>query len=123
MLTGTLVTAAGFLPVGLAQSSTGEYTRDIFRVVGLSLVLSWFVAVLFVPFLGAALLPAHRNRAERPDPTLRHAASTALCGGSVGWCMRPLAGDRRHRRWRSCFRWSALPGCRSSSFPPPTGWR
>ncbi len=57
MLTGTLVTAAGYLPVGLAQSSTGEYTQDIFRVVGLSLVLSWFVAVLFVPFLGAALLP------------------------------------------------------------------
>jgi multidrug efflux pump len=60
MLTGTLVTAAGYLPVGLAQSSTGEYTRDIFRVVGLALVLSWFVAVLFVPYLGAALLPDGR---------------------------------------------------------------
>ena len=67
MLTGTLVTAAGYLPVGLAQSSTGEYTQDIFRVVGLALVLSWFVAVLFVPYLGAVLLPevkpgtAHRD--------------------------------------------------------------
>ena len=60
MLTGTLVTAAGYLPIGLAQSSTGEYTRDIFRVVGLALVLSWIVAVVFVPFLGAALLPARK---------------------------------------------------------------
>jgi multidrug efflux pump len=64
MLTGTLVTAAGYMPVGLAQSSTGEYTQDIFRVVGLALVLSWFVAVLFVPVLGTVLLaesaaPAH----------------------------------------------------------------
>lgn len=60
MLTGTLVTAAGYLPVGLAQSSTGEYTRDIFRVVGLSLVLSWIVAVLFVPLIGALLLKVHK---------------------------------------------------------------
>ncbi len=60
MLTGTLVTAAGYLPVGLAESSTGEYTRDIFRVVGLALVLSWVVAVLFVPFLGALLLSEHK---------------------------------------------------------------
>ena len=57
MLTGTLVTIAGYLPVGLAASSTGEYTQDIFRVVGMALMLSWVVAVLFVPFLGAALLP------------------------------------------------------------------
>ena len=67
MLTGTLVTAAGYLPVGLAQSSTGEYTRDIFRIVGLALVLSWLVAVLFVPLLGAALLPATPHPA-RHDP-------------------------------------------------------
>ena len=63
MLTGTLVTAAGYLPIGLAQSSTGEYTRDIFRVVGLALVLSWFVAVFFVPYLGAALLPEPKHHA------------------------------------------------------------
>jgi multidrug efflux pump len=61
MLTGTLVTAAGYLPVGLAQSSTGEYTCDIFRVLGLSLILSWFVAVFFVPYLGAVLLPQPRS--------------------------------------------------------------
>jgi len=56
MLTGTLVTASGFLPVGLAQSVTGEYTKSMFWVVCLALVFSWFVAVLFVPYLGAKLL-------------------------------------------------------------------
>ncbi len=87
MLTGTLVTAAGYLPVGLAQSSTGEYTQDIFRVVGLSLVLSWFVAVLFVPFLGAALLPVSRHVAHdrRPSRLARG------FGAVVAWCVR--------RRW------------------------
>jgi len=57
MLTGTLVTAAGFVPVGFAKSSAGEYTNSIFWVVGLSLVISWFVAVLFTPWLGYRLLP------------------------------------------------------------------
>ena len=57
MLTGTLVTAAGFMPIGLAASTTGEYTNGIFWVVGVALVASWFVAVLFTPFLGYWLLP------------------------------------------------------------------
>lgn len=57
MLTGTLVTAAGFLPVGFANSSTGEYAGGIFWVVGLALIASWFVAVLFTPYLGLKLLP------------------------------------------------------------------
>ncbi len=57
MLTGTLVTAAGFLPVGFANSSTGEYAGGIFWIVVLALVASWFVAVLFTPYLGAKLLP------------------------------------------------------------------
>src|SRR6185369_11177538 len=57
MLTGTLVTAVGFVPVGFARSSAGEYTNSIFWVVGLSLVISWFVAVLFTPWLGYRLLP------------------------------------------------------------------
>jgi multidrug efflux pump len=67
MLTGTLITAAGYLPVGLAQSSTGEYTHDIFRVVGLSLILSWFVAVLFVPYLGSILLKTPKHQAAETD--------------------------------------------------------
>ncbi|WKT61332.1 efflux RND transporter permease subunit [Microbulbifer thermotolerans] len=57
MLTGTLITAAGFLPIATAQSSTGEYTRSIFQVVTLSLLASWVAAVVFVPFLGDKLLP------------------------------------------------------------------
>ncbi len=57
MLTGTLVTAAGFIPVGFAKSSAGEYTGSIFLVVGIALIVSWITAVIFTPFLGHALLP------------------------------------------------------------------
>ncbi|RKG49228.1 efflux RND transporter permease subunit [Acinetobacter cumulans] len=57
MLTGTLITAAGFLPIATAASSTGEYTRSIFQVVTIALIVSWFAAVLFVPYLGDKLLP------------------------------------------------------------------
>ena len=88
MLTGTLVTAAGYLPVGLAQSSTGEYTQDIFRVVGMALVLSWLVAVLFVPFLGAALLPA-------PQPGARH----EVYDGRSYRALRALVRGCVRRRW------------------------
>ncbi|MBS0518656.1 MAG: efflux RND transporter permease subunit [Proteobacteria bacterium] len=66
MLTGTLVTAAGFVPVGFARSSAGEYTNSIFWVVGLSLVISWFVAVLFTPWLGYHLLP--QPKVHHGDP-------------------------------------------------------
>jgi multidrug efflux pump len=58
MLTGTLITAAGFLPIATAQSSTGEYTRSIFEVVTIALILSWIAAVVFVPYLGYRLLPS-----------------------------------------------------------------
>ncbi|MVW76359.1 efflux RND transporter permease subunit [Pseudomonas xionganensis] len=57
MLTGTLITAAGFLPIATAQSGTGEYTRSIFQVVAIALLVSWIAAVIFVPYLGAKLLP------------------------------------------------------------------
>ncbi|MDT7835241.1 efflux RND transporter permease subunit [Aquabacterium sp. OR-4] len=56
MLTGTLITAAGFLPIGLAKSTTGEYTFAIFAVTSAALVISWLVSVYFVPYLGAWLL-------------------------------------------------------------------
>jgi multidrug efflux pump len=56
MLTGTLITAAGFLPVGFAKSGAGEYVFSLFQVVGISLVLSWIVAVLFTPYIGFKLL-------------------------------------------------------------------
>ncbi len=58
MLTGTLITAAGFLPIGIAKSVTGEYTFAIFAVTVIALVLSWFVSVYFVPYLGKLLLKA-----------------------------------------------------------------
>ena len=66
MLTGTLVTAAGFLPVGLAKSAAGEYTFSIFAVVTMALLISWVVAVLFTPYLGYKLLPDLAARAHRP---------------------------------------------------------
>jgi multidrug efflux pump len=56
MLTGTLITAAGFLPIGLAQSAAGEYTFSMFSVNALALLISWFAAVLFTPYIGMLLL-------------------------------------------------------------------
>jgi multidrug efflux pump len=57
MLTGTLVTAAGFLPIATAASSTGEYTRALFQVTTIALLVSWIAAVLFIPYLGDKMLP------------------------------------------------------------------
>ena len=57
MLTGTLVTILGFLPVGFARSTAGEYAGNIFRIVGFALIVSWVVAVYFTPYLGVKLLP------------------------------------------------------------------
>ncbi len=65
MLTGTLITAAGFLPIATANSSTGEYTRSIFQVVTISLIASWVAAVMFVPLLGEKLLPDMAKRAAQ----------------------------------------------------------
>ncbi|MUV14115.1 efflux RND transporter permease subunit [Noviluteimonas gilva] len=62
MLTGTLITAAGFLPVGMAKSSAGEYTISLFQVVGIALILSWVVAVVFTPYLGYKLLPERKAK-------------------------------------------------------------
>ena len=67
MLTGTLVTAAGFLPIATAASGTGEYTRSLFQVVTIALVVSWIVAVLFIPYLGDKMLPElQQPRAPKP---------------------------------------------------------
>jgi multidrug efflux pump len=67
MLTGTIVTAAGFLPIGLARSSTGEYTFSIFAVATIALLVSWVVSVLFVPYLGYKLLPDFRKAGTHAD--------------------------------------------------------
>ena len=68
MLTGTLVTAAGFLPVGFAKSSSGEYAGGIFWVVGLALIASWIVAVIFTPYLGLKLLPDFARHGVHQNP-------------------------------------------------------
>ena len=67
MLTGTLVTAAAFMPVGFAKSSAGEYCFSIFAVVGLALLASWFVAVIFTPFLGFKILPDIKPNAKHSE--------------------------------------------------------
>ncbi|MDY7563708.1 efflux RND transporter permease subunit [Pseudomonas sp. RTC3] len=92
MLTGTLITAAGFLPIATAQSGTGEYTRSIFQVVTIALLASWVAAVVFVPYLGERLLPdlakihAAKHGAGAPDPygTPFYQRVRRM----VGWCVR-----------------------------------
>ncbi|HTH78158.1 MAG TPA: efflux RND transporter permease subunit [Ramlibacter sp.] len=68
MLTGTLVTAAGFMPVGFAKSIAGQYAGGIFWVVGVALILSWIVAVVFTPYLGVVLLPKNLAAGQHHDP-------------------------------------------------------
>jgi multidrug efflux pump len=67
MLSGTLITAAGFLPIATAASATGEYTRSIFQVTVIALLVSWVAAVLFVPYLGFHLLPDFRKKNGKPS--------------------------------------------------------
>ncbi|HSO41721.1 MAG TPA: efflux RND transporter permease subunit, partial [Rhodospirillales bacterium] len=72
MLAGTLVTIAGFVPIGFAQSSAGEYTFSIFAVVGVALIASWLVAMIFAPVLGMMLLrPPKPDQSAEPGPVLR----------------------------------------------------
>jgi multidrug efflux pump len=89
MLTGTLVTAAGFLPVGFARSSSGEYAGGIFWIVGLALIASWIVAVVFTPYLGFKLLPDFAKHSAHHDPgaiydTRLYRRLRAL----IAWCLR-----------------------------------
>lgn len=62
MLTGTLVTLAGFIPIGLNSSAAGEYTFTLFVVIAVPLLLSWIVAVIFTPLLGVHILPASMHK-------------------------------------------------------------
>jgi len=85
MLTGTLITAAGFLPVGLARSTVGEYTFAIFAVTALALVLSWLAAVYFTPYLGYLLLKTRASDGGHHEvfDTPFYARFRAL----VNWCV------------------------------------
>lgn len=67
MLTGTLITTAGFIPVGFAESTAGEYVRSLFYVVGISLIISWFVAVYFTPWLGYMILKQRAHAGSHHD--------------------------------------------------------
>jgi multidrug efflux pump len=73
MLAGTLVTIAGFVPVGFAASSAGEYTFSLFAVVSIALIVSWFVAVVFAPLLAVAILkpPAASSKSAAPSKILQ----------------------------------------------------
>jgi multidrug efflux pump len=86
MLSGTVITAAGFLPVGMAKSGAGEYTFSIFQVVGISLMLSWIVAVLFTPYLGYKLLPEHKGGAVEEDHVYQRGFYRAF-RRVVQWCL------------------------------------
>jgi multidrug efflux pump len=111
MLTGTLVTVSGFLPIALAKSGTGEYTRSIFEVSAIALLLSWLAAVIVIPLLGYRILSEHPTRRAfgfHKDATRSaDAAQTPAAGhaehhdvydtkfyrrlrGWIGWCV-----DRR----------------------------
>ncbi len=68
MLAGTLVTIAGFVPIGFAASSAGEYTFSLFAVVTIALIVSWFVAIVFSPVLGVAILSVPRNASANAEP-------------------------------------------------------
>ncbi|HEX5361480.1 MAG TPA: efflux RND transporter permease subunit, partial [Fluviicoccus sp.] len=86
MLTGTLITAAGFLPIGLANSATGEYTFAIFAVTTTALLVSWFVSVYFVPFLGYRLLRTHPN-ATGEIKEVYDSGFSVMVRRTVNWCV------------------------------------
>jgi multidrug efflux pump subunit AcrB len=87
MLTGTLITATGFLPVGLARSTVGEYTFGIFAVTALALVLSWFAAVVFVPYLGFLLLRTKSHVGDGGHHELFDTPFYNRFRGWVNWCV------------------------------------
>ena len=92
MLTGTLITAVGFLPIGLAKSTVGEYTFAIFAVTAAALLISWLVSVYFVPYLGTLILTAKRQgHADTQPHELFDTPFYARFRALVNWCVR--------RRW------------------------
>jgi multidrug efflux pump len=88
MLTGTLITAVGFLPIGLAQSTVGEYTFAIFAVTAAALVISWFVSVYFVPYLGTLLLKTRPHAAGDQPHELFDTPFYTRFRALVDWCVR-----------------------------------
>ncbi|GGY65130.1 resistance-nodulation-cell division (RND) efflux transporter [Cellvibrio zantedeschiae] len=87
MLTGTLITAAGFLPIGLAKSAAGEYTFSMFSVNCLALLISWFVAVLFTPYIGYLLLKVKPHEANEAPHELFDSPFYTKFRSLVNWCV------------------------------------
>ncbi len=83
MLTGTLVTVAGFIPVGLNSSAAGEFTFTLFVVIAVSLTVSWVVAVLFTPLLGVTLMPKSMQQHHE-----KKSAMASIFSSLLHWCMR-----------------------------------
>jgi multidrug efflux pump subunit AcrB len=84
MLTGTLVTICGFVPIGFAQSDAGEYTFSLFAVVSIALIASWFVAILFAPLFGVAILPIKLKR-HSDKPSRGRSLFRAVLGQAMRW--------------------------------------
>ena len=87
MLTGTLITAAGFLPIGMAKSTVGEYTFAIFAVTVIALVLSWWVSVYFVPYLGTLLLRVKSHEEQGGEHELFDGPFYQRFRAAVTWCV------------------------------------
>jgi multidrug efflux pump len=87
MLTGTLVTAAGFLPIGFANSAVGEYAGGIFWIVAIALVASWFVAVIFTPYIGVRLLPNIAVGHNHDPHAVYETRIYRLLRGTIQWCV------------------------------------
>jgi multidrug efflux pump subunit AcrB len=87
MLTGTLITAVGFLPIGLAQSTVGEYTFAIFAVTAAALMVSWLVSVYFVPYLGVWLLKTKPHADSDQPHELFDSPFYARFRATVNWCV------------------------------------
>jgi multidrug efflux pump subunit AcrB len=88
MLTGTLITVAGFIPVGFAQSQAGEYVSTLFWVTGIALMISWFAAVYFTPWIGYRLLKAHTHKQPGDHQEAFNSRPYRAIRAVVAWCVR-----------------------------------
>ena len=89
MLTGTLITAVGFLPIGFANSAVGEYAGGIFWIVAIALIASWFVAVIFTPYIGVKMLPdfAAHKKADHDPRAVYETRTYRYLRSIVTWCV------------------------------------
>ena len=114
MLTGTMVTVVGFIPVGFARSDAGEYSSSLFWVIAIALLASWVVAILFSPLVGIYVLPKDREKRA-----CRRAVHPIISSNPARLHASPLFGDRSYRRPVCDPSWLQA-SLMTSSFPPPT---